>query len=76
MLLGRFLPRGVAVHHAGLLPQVKLLVEEFFQAGKLRAVFATDTLAPAAARGGHVAAMAADRSCRKCRRNVEGFDVS
>ena len=45
MLLGRFLPRGVAVHHAGLLPQVKLLVEEFFQAGKLRAVFATDTLA-------------------------------
>jgi ATP-dependent RNA helicase HelY len=45
MLLGRFLPRGVAVHHAGLLPQVKLLVEEFFQAGALRAVFATDTLA-------------------------------
>ncbi len=45
MLIGRFLPRGVAVHHAGLLPQVKLLVEEFFQAGKLRAVFATDTLA-------------------------------
>jgi superfamily II RNA helicase len=45
MLLGRFLPRGVAVHHAGLLPQVKLLVEEFFQAGKLRTVFATDTLA-------------------------------
>jgi ATP-dependent RNA helicase HelY len=45
MLLGRFLPRGVAVHHAGLLPQVKLLVEEMFQAGKLRAVFATDTLA-------------------------------
>ncbi|MBV9595808.1 MAG: DEAD/DEAH box helicase, partial [Chloroflexi bacterium] len=45
MLLGRYLPRGVAVHHAGLLPQVKLLVEEFFQAGKLRTVFATDTLA-------------------------------
>jgi ATP-dependent RNA helicase HelY len=45
VLLGRFLPRGVAVHHAGLLPQVKLLVEELFQAGKLRAVFATDTLA-------------------------------
>jgi superfamily II RNA helicase len=45
MLLGRFLPRGVAVHHAGLLPQVKLLVEEFFQSGRLRAVFATDTLA-------------------------------
>jgi len=45
LLLGRFLPRGVAVHHAGLLPQVKLLVEELFQAGKLRTVFATDTLA-------------------------------
>src|SRR5215216_6274600 len=45
LLLGRFLPRGVAVHHAGLLPQVKLLVEEFFQSGRLRAVFATDTLA-------------------------------
>src|SRR5919199_383603 len=45
LLIGRFLPRGVAVHHAGLLPQVKLLVEEFFQAGRLRAVFATDTLA-------------------------------
>jgi superfamily II RNA helicase len=45
LLLGRFLPRGVAVHHAGLLPQVKLLVEQLFQAGKLRTVFATDTLA-------------------------------
>lgn len=44
-LLGQFLPRGVAVHHAGLLPQLKMLVEELFQAGKLRAVFATDTLA-------------------------------
>src|SRR5205823_9861459 len=29
----------------GLLPQVKLLVEELFQSGKLRAVFATRTLA-------------------------------
>ena len=44
-MLFRFLPRGVAVHHAGLLPQIKMLVEELFQAGKLRAVFATDTLA-------------------------------
>jgi len=44
-LLFRFLPRGVAVHHAGLLPQLKMLVEELFQAGKLRCVFATDTLA-------------------------------
>lgn len=44
-LLFRLLPRGVAVHHAGMLPQLKMLVEELFQAGKLRAVFATDTLA-------------------------------
>src|SRR5204863_9354975 len=44
-LLFRLLPRGVAVHHAGLLPPIKLLVEELFAAGKLRAVFATDTLA-------------------------------
>ncbi|MBI2756755.1 MAG: DEAD/DEAH box helicase [Chloroflexi bacterium] len=44
-LLFRLLPRGVAVHHAGMLPQLKMLVEELFQSGKLRAVFATDTLA-------------------------------
>lgn len=44
-LLFRLLPRGFAVHHAGLLPVVKMLVEELFQSGRLRAVFATDTLA-------------------------------
>jgi superfamily II RNA helicase len=44
-LLFRLLPRGLAVHHAGLLPPLKLLVEELFAAGRLRAVFATDTLA-------------------------------
>jgi len=44
-LLFRLLPRGVAVHHAGLLPVVKMLVEELFQSGRLRCVFATDTLA-------------------------------
>jgi len=44
-LLFRLLPRGIAVHHAGLLPPIKLLVEELFAAGRLRAVFATDTLA-------------------------------
>jgi ATP-dependent RNA helicase HelY len=43
--LFRLLPRGVAVHHAGLLPVVKMLVEELFASGRLRAVFATDTLA-------------------------------
>ncbi|MFN8523117.1 MAG: DEAD/DEAH box helicase [Chloroflexota bacterium] len=44
-LLLRVLPRGVAIHHAGLLPVVKMLVEELFAEGLLRAVFATDTLA-------------------------------
>ncbi len=44
-LLFRVLLRGVAVHHAGMLPVVKMLVEELFAAGRLRAVFATDTLA-------------------------------
>lgn len=44
-MLFRHLSRGVAVHHAGLLPLLKMLVEELFAAGRLRAVFATDTLA-------------------------------
>ncbi len=39
------LPRGLAFHHAGLLPGLKVLVETLFARGTLRAVFATDTLA-------------------------------
>ncbi len=39
------LPRGLAFHHAGLLPGLKVLVETLFARGSLRAVFATDTLA-------------------------------
>jgi superfamily II RNA helicase len=39
------LPRGLAFHHAGLLPGLKVLVETLFARGLLRAVFATDTLA-------------------------------
>jgi ATP-dependent RNA helicase HelY len=39
------LPRGLAFHHAGLLPGLKVLVETLFARGYLRAVFATDTLA-------------------------------
>lgn len=39
------LPRGLAFHHAGLLPGLKVMVETLFQRGELRAVFATDTLA-------------------------------
>ncbi len=41
----RYLPRGVAAHHAGLLPGWKVLVERLFQAGLIKAVFATETLA-------------------------------
>lgn len=39
------LPRGLAFHHAGLLPGLKVLVETLFSRGYLSAVFATDTLA-------------------------------
>ena len=39
------LQRGVAAHHAGLLPTFKETVEELFTAGLIRAVFATETLA-------------------------------
>jgi ATP-dependent RNA helicase HelY len=41
----KLLPRGLAFHHAGLLPGLKVLVETLFAQGYLRAVFATDTLA-------------------------------
>ncbi len=39
------LERGVAAHHAGLLPKFKETVEELFQRGLVKAVFATETLA-------------------------------
>jgi ATP-dependent RNA helicase HelY len=39
------LRRGIAAHHAGLLPTFKEVVEELFTAGLIRAVFATETLA-------------------------------
>ena len=39
------LQRGVAAHHAGMLPTFKEVVEELFEAGLVRAVFATETLA-------------------------------
>jgi superfamily II RNA helicase len=37
--------RGVAPHHAGLLPAWKTLVEELFQQGFIKVIFATETLA-------------------------------
>ena len=39
------LERGIAAHHAGLLPAFKETVEELFQQGYIKAVFATETLA-------------------------------
>lgn len=37
--------RGMAAHHAGVLPMYKNLIEELFQQGLLKVVFATETLA-------------------------------
>jgi superfamily II RNA helicase len=37
--------RGVAAHHAGILPAWKVFVEELFTEGLIKAVFATETLA-------------------------------
>jgi ATP-dependent RNA helicase HelY len=39
------LQRGVAAHHAGMLPTFKEVVEELFTRGLVKAVFATETLA-------------------------------
>ena len=39
------LERGIAAHHAGLLPSFKGAVEDLFQKGLVKAVFATETLA-------------------------------
>ncbi len=39
------LERGIAAHHAGLLPSFKGAVEELFKKGLVKAVFATETLA-------------------------------
>src|SRR5690606_24555343 len=39
------LERGIASHHAGLLPAFKEIVEELFQRKLVKVVFATETLA-------------------------------
>lgn len=41
----KFLLRGVAAHHAGCLPLWKSFIEELFQRGLVKVVFATETLA-------------------------------
>ena len=38
--------RGIAVHHSGLLPLIKELVELLFQEGLVKALFATETVCP------------------------------
>lgn len=44
LLDGDTLRRGLAMHHAGLLPYLKELVEVLFQRGLIKVVFATETL--------------------------------
>jgi superfamily II DNA/RNA helicase len=39
-----FIRNGIGVHHAGLLPKYRLLVEQLAQQGKLRVICGTDTL--------------------------------
>ncbi len=41
----RALPEGIAVHHAGLVPILRHLVEMLFQKNLIKVVFATETLA-------------------------------
>lgn len=40
-----YLYKGIAVHHAGMLPSWKVTVEKLFQRGLIKVVFATETLA-------------------------------
>lgn len=42
--LRRFLRFGIGVHHAGLLPKYRLLVEQLSQQGRLKVICGTDTL--------------------------------
>ncbi len=43
--LKRFVQRGVATHHAGMLPKQKELVEELFALGLIKVLYATETFA-------------------------------
>lgn len=42
--LARFIPHGIGVHHAGMLPKYRLLVERLAQKGLLKVICGTDTL--------------------------------
>ena len=41
---GEALAAGISAHHAGMLPVFKETVEELFEAGLVKIVFATETL--------------------------------
>ncbi len=42
--LRRFVGHGIGVHHAGLLPKYRLMIERLAQQGLLKVIFGTDTL--------------------------------
>lgn len=42
--LARFVPHGIGVHHAGMLPKYRLVVEKLAQRGLLKVICGTDTL--------------------------------
>ena len=42
--LSRVLRHGMGIHHAGLLPKYRVLVEKLAQKGRLKIIFGTDTL--------------------------------
>ncbi|MBU0628083.1 MAG: DEAD/DEAH box helicase [Nanoarchaeota archaeon] len=44
-VLRQTLPYGVAFHHAGLIPIIKLIVEELFSKGMINVLYATETFA-------------------------------
>jgi superfamily II RNA helicase len=44
-LLSRLLHKGIAFHHAGLLPVLKDLVEELFEQGLVKVLYCTETFA-------------------------------
>lgn len=45
ILLGELVRRGVAFHHAGMLPTLKEVVERLFTSGLVKLLFATETFA-------------------------------
>lgn len=48
------LKRGIGVHHSGLLPILKEVIEILFQEGLLKALFATETFSTGGWLGGWV----------------------